>query len=329
MSKKVLITGGSGYFGEVLVKKLLERGNECRILDINAPDKSIFNDVNFINADIRDFDAVRDACKNIDFVFHNVAQVPLAKNKKLFDSVNITGSKNIIDACIKEGVEHLSHTSSSAIYGVPEIILFLNKHSWPMESYGFAKLKGELLCKNVENNILPISIIRPRTILGAGGWAFFKYFLSGSIKTVTYLYLMAVIISINLFMQKIYFCISAAEIGNSETYNIGASEFGTMNELLSFLIKSVNSESHVKSLNSNLVIPFMKIFSTLRLSPLGPYHAMMYGKSMYFDTQKAQRELNWPKYSNNMMVLESYKNYIWSRNEILQNNLVKSKTQAM
>ena len=60
MSKKVLITGGSGYFGEVLVKKLLERGNECRILDINAPDKSIFNDVNFINADIRDFDAVRD-----------------------------------------------------------------------------------------------------------------------------------------------------------------------------------------------------------------------------------------------------------------------------
>ena len=64
-----------------------------------------------------------------------------------------------------------------------------------------------------------------------------------------------------------------------------------MNELLSFLIKSVNSESHVKSLNSNLVIPFMKIFSTLRLSPLGPYHAMMYGKSMYFDKKPKKIKL--------------------------------------
>lgn len=332
MSKKVLITGGSGYFGEVLVKKLLERGNECRILDINAPDKSIFNDVNFINADIRDFDAVRDACKNIDFVFHNVAQVPLAKNKKLFDSVNITGSKNIIDACIKEGVEHLSYTSSSAIYGVPENNPVSEQtQPWPMESYGFAKLKGELLCKNVENNILPISIIRPRTILGAGRLGIFQILFEWIYQN----YNVPVFDGGNNQYQFIHAkdladaCISAAEIGNSETYNIGASEFGTMNELLSFLIKSVNSESHVKSLNSNLVIPFMKIFSTLRLSPLGPYHAMMYGKSMYFDTQKAQRELNWkPKYSNNMMVLESYKNYIWSRNEILQNNLVKSKHKS-
>ena len=70
-----------------------------------------------------------------------------------------------------------------------------------------------------------------------------------------------------------------------------------------------------------MVIPFMKLASRLGISPLGAYHSMMYGKSMYFDITKAQKELKWePKYSNKEMIIESYNYYIRHRASILNNN---------
>ena len=115
---RALITGGSGYFGSLLVTKLLSKDWECIVLDINQYSGS--NKVKFIKSDIRDYDKVLKACKNIDIIFHNVAQVPLAKDKNLFDSVNILGTKNILEAASKSGVRKVIYTSSSAVYGIPE-----------------------------------------------------------------------------------------------------------------------------------------------------------------------------------------------------------------
>ena len=63
----------------------------------------------------------------------------------------------------------------------------------------------------------------------------------------------------------------------------------------------------------------MRATSALGLSPLGPYHAMMYGCSMYFDVTKARTELGWqPKFSNEEMFIESYEWYLAHREAILQ-----------
>ena len=63
----------------------------------------------------------------------------------------------------------------------------------------------------------------------------------------------------------------------------------------------------------------MKIASTLRLSPLGAYHSLMYSKSLYFDITKAKKELNWrPKYSHTDMFIEDYNWYVKNREKILQ-----------
>ncbi len=62
----------------------------------------------------------------------------------------------------------------------------------------------------------------------------------------------------------------------------------------------------------------MHLFSKLGISPLGPYHANMYGESIYFDISKSEKILNWtPKYSNNEMILQSYNWYVNNREEIL------------
>ena len=63
----------------------------------------------------------------------------------------------------------------------------------------------------------------------------------------------------------------------------------------------------------------MHLTSALGLSPLGPYHALMYGRSLYFDIRRAQSELGWsPKFSNEEMLAQSYDWYVAHRQEILK-----------
>jgi dTDP-D-glucose 4,6-dehydratase len=63
----------------------------------------------------------------------------------------------------------------------------------------------------------------------------------------------------------------------------------------------------------------MKLTSALGLSPLGPYHALMYGRSLYFDITKAQQELGWqPRWSNDEMFVQSYEWYLRNREAILR-----------
>ena len=71
---KSLVTGGAGYFGDLLIRKLLERGYSVRILDINLPADN-YPETEVVQADIRDPHAVLSACEGIDVVFHNAAQV--------------------------------------------------------------------------------------------------------------------------------------------------------------------------------------------------------------------------------------------------------------
>src|SRR5512138_2811549 len=92
-----LVTGGSGYFGSLLRDRLLARGQEVRVFDVSDADDRPAG-VEFVKADIRDGRAIESACAGCDVVYHCVAQVPLAKDKELFESVNVTGTENLLKA---------------------------------------------------------------------------------------------------------------------------------------------------------------------------------------------------------------------------------------
>ncbi|MGH2685989.1 MAG: NAD-dependent epimerase/dehydratase family protein, partial [Actinomycetota bacterium] len=115
----ILVTGGSGYFGSVLADLAVARGDKVRVLDLNRP-SSAAGDVEFVEGDVRDRGVVREACDGVDVVLHNVAQVPLARDKDLFWSVNVAGTANVVVAARDAGVAKVVHTSTSAIYGIPE-----------------------------------------------------------------------------------------------------------------------------------------------------------------------------------------------------------------
>lgn len=322
-SRKALVTGGSGYFGSLLIDKLIDKGYECINFDISEPD-FMDNRVKYIKGDIRDYDAVIKCCEGVDIVHHNVAQVPLAKNNHLFRTVNYDGVKNILNASLEKNIKKVVYTSSSAIFGVPKtnpVTEFTDPN--PGEEYGQAKYDGELLCKDFENRGLDISIVRPRTIIGHGRLGIFQILFEWIYQGNN----IPVFNNGNNEYQFIHAddlaeaCILVGEKAGSSVYNCGASDFGTMREVLEALCAYADTGSKVRSLPMKPAVIAMNLFSKLGMSPLGAYHALMYGKSMYFDISKSKSELGWsPKNSNIDMFIESYNWYIKNRDKVLSSD---------
>ena len=320
MKRKALITGGAGYFGSLLLRKLIEKDYECVIFDLNDAEDRPEN-VEFIQGDIRDYDAVLAACQGVTVVHHNVAQVPLAKDKNAFHTVNYNGTENLLRAALEAGVSKVVHTSSSAIFGIPDKNPVTEETPpRPGEAYGQAKYEGEQLCKSYVEKGLDVSIIRPRTIMGHGRLGIFQilfeWIYEGS--------------NVPVFGkdENIYqfvhaddlaeACILAGEKAGSETFNCGAESFGSMREVLEALCKHANTGSKVSSVPMAPAVIGMKLTSALGLSPLGAYHSLMYGNSMYFDISKAKKVLSWaPKYSNEEMFIDSYNWYVEHREAVL------------
>jgi nucleoside-diphosphate-sugar epimerase len=311
-----LVTGGSGYFGSLLAVQLLERGHSVRVLDLqDATDRPAT--VEFVQGDIRDPKAVRAAVSDVDVVFHNVAQVPLAKDPRLFNDVNVTGTQILLDACADAGTRKVVHTSSSAVFGVPASNpVDEETPPSPAESYGWAKYEAELLCHRASENGLDVSIIRPRTILGHGRLGIFSivfdWVADGADVFVlgrgdnTYQFVHA--------FDLADACIRAGGRAGPRTYNIGAAEFGTMREALEGLISHAGTRSRVRSLPAGPTTLAMRATAAAKLTPFAPYHWIMYGKSLWFDIRRAQLELGWqPEYSTNQMFAESYDWFLANR----------------
>lgn len=313
-----LVTGGSGYFGSRLVERLGARGYRCRVFDISDPGDRAAG-VEFARGDVRDLDAVRRASAGAAVVFHNVAQVPVAKDRALFQSVNVQGTEHVLRAARDAGVRKVVHTSSSAVYGAPGRLPVTERSPLaPAEAYGRAKAEAERLCGRYAEEGLDVSIVRPRTILGHGRLGIFsllfQWVSDGANVPVLgrgdnpYQFVHA--------DDLAEACALAAERTGSSSYNVGTDRFGTMRELLEGLVRHAGTRSQVRSVPVAPAVAAMRLTSALGLSPLGPYHALMYGRAMYFDSAKAAAELGWrPRFSNDEMIADSYDWYLAHRGE--------------
>lgn len=316
--RTALVTGGSGYFGTILVDRVVAAGGRARVLDVNPPEAR--EGVEVVVGDVRDRDVVEAACQGVDVVLHNVAQVPLARDRELFWSVNVLGTANVLVAARACGVDKVVHTSTSAIYGIPESNpVDETTPASPLEAYGRAKLEAEALCRDAAAGGLDVTIVRPRTILGHGRLGImailFELVAEG-----------APVFVLNGGHNRYQFvhaddlasaCLLAAQRPGATSYNIGARDFGTMRETLQHLVDHAGTGSRVRSLPSAPARVGMQAASATGLAPFAPYHWLLYGESLWFDTSKATSELAWePAHSNASMVIESYEWWLAHRDQL-------------
>lgn len=303
-----LVTGGSGFLGNLIVKRLVEKGERVKVLDIwESPDKPA--EAEFINADIRDREAVRQAMQGVEVVHHNVALVPLTKSGDKFWEVNVVGSEIAAEEAARAGVKSFIHMSSSALYGLPECPITEKTPLQPVEIYGRGKLEGELRVRKIcEANGVDLVVIRPRTILGEGRLGIFQI-LFDWIKDSANIY---VIGDGNIPFQFVHahdlmdlYMLALAK-NQPGVYNVGTPMFRTLREDLEDLIRYAGSKSRVKGLPIGATIGTLQFLDKLGLSPLAPWHYLTYHKAFYFDTTPLT-DLGWkPRYSNIDMFKESY-----------------------
>ncbi len=315
-----LVTGGSGYLGSVLVRRLLGRGYRVRVLDLRDADDRPAG-VEFVRGDIRAGAEVARACEGADVVHHGVAQVPLAKDSRLFRSVNVDGTRTLLACARRAGVRKTVLVSSSAVYGAPERNPVTEATpARPGEAYGAAKLEGERVAADFVQRGMDVTIVRPRTILGHGRLGLFQVLFEWT-RRGRPLWVLGRGDNRYQFVHADDLadaCILAGERAGPASYNIGAERFGTMREALETLARHAGTGSRVRSLPVGIAVRLMALSGRLGLSPLGPYHALMYGREMYFDVTAAREDLGWRSTaSNEEMLCESYDWYLAHHEEVL------------
>ncbi|MBW2977063.1 SDR family NAD(P)-dependent oxidoreductase [Candidatus Woesearchaeota archaeon] len=185
--KKYLVTGGTGFIGSALVKRLVKEGCRVRVLDndirgASARLKEFAGKVELIKADIRDAKEVQKACNGMDSIIH-LAYINgteyFYKMPELVLEVAVKGMMNVIDACIKENVKELILASSSEVYQSPPEVptdetapLVVPDIMNPRYSYGGGKIISELLTVNYgRKHFDRVVVFRPHNVYGPDmGW---------------------------------------------------------------------------------------------------------------------------------------------------------------
>ena len=316
--ERTLVTGGNGYFGQLLVDHLVGAGDRVVVFDVDV-DGAARPGVDVVQGDIRDAAAVRAAVAGADRVFHNVAQVPLAKDPALLRSVNVDGTQILLDACRDARVAKVVHTSSSAVFGVPAANPVLpTTVPRPAEAYGHAKLAAEWACLRAAADGLDVTIVRPRTILGHGRLGIFgilfDWIADGADPIVLgdgtnrYQFVHA--------DDLADVCRRAGDEDGPAVYNAGTDRFGTMREALEHLCAHAGTGAEVRRLPAGVTSAAMRASAALGLTPFAPYHWLMYSRSMWFDIDHVVDGLGWrPRWSNDEMFVQSYDWYLAHRAE--------------
>src|SRR5438552_3720008 len=150
---RVLVTGGAGFIGSNLVRALLERGDEVRVLD-NFSTGSRGNltglAVEIVEGELRSYERVHNAVRGTEVVYHlgALGSVPRSVQDPLTsNAVNVEGTLNVLLAARDEGVRRVVFSSSSSVYGSTGTLPRTEEMAPdPISPYGVAKLAAERYC---------------------------------------------------------------------------------------------------------------------------------------------------------------------------------------
>jgi nucleoside-diphosphate-sugar epimerase len=317
----VLVTGGSGFLGSLLVRRLLDAGH--RVTSVDLLDGVVEDPaLESVVGDIRDRPTMVALMRRLrpEVVFHCAARLAHGRiSEHEIRSCNAEGTATVADAMIAAGVERIVYTSSNCLWGhgfdhpVGE-----DEPPAPIEPYGESKWAGEQALSARMPAIRP-TIIRCPTIIDEGRLgllAILFEFIAENRRVWTvggggnrYQFVYAA--------DLIDAMLAAWRAPKGGLYGIGADGVGTLRETFAEVIAGGDSRSKIAALPKTPTLLAMRLAHLLHLSPLGPYHYRMIASDFVFDTRRIKVDLGWrPTLTNGEMLLRAYRYYHANRAEI-------------
>ncbi|SRR5712691_2566183 len=314
------ISGGAGFLGLHLARRLLADGHQVRTLDVvPLDDAELERSVEERRGDVRDRDRVRELVSRADVVIHAAAALPIQASRDSIRSVNVGGTENVLQAARDAGVRRVVFISSTAVYGVPE------KH--PIEEddplvgvgwYGESKIDAEALCRVAA---VATTILRPKTFIGAERLGVFEI-LFDWIREGRRIPILGKgdnryqLLAVEDLVDAIVRAASSPGAAG-ETFNVGATDFGTVRADLEALIDHAGSSSRLRPVPAKPAEIVLRGLELLRLSPLAEWHYKTAHKDSFVDVAKAQQLLGWqPRLSNREALIETYDWYLANRERV-------------
>lgn len=169
---RALVTGGGGFLGGAIARRLRERGDDVRVFARGFYPELEATGIDCVQGDIADYAAVSSACDDREVVFHVAAKVGLWGAFEDFHAVNVGGTKNVLRACQEQGVRKLVHTSSPSVVfdggdisGVDESAPYPERYD---SHYSRTKAQAEEMVLAADHDRLSTVALRPHLIWGPG-----------------------------------------------------------------------------------------------------------------------------------------------------------------
>ena len=179
--EKKFVTGGWGFIGSHLVEKILKQNYKVKVLVeyemnnrwgwVDTFNKDYKNKLEVVIGDIRDFNLVLNATKDVDTIYHLAALISIPYSYKASESyieTNVKGTLNLLNASILNKIRLFVHTSTSEVYGSAQYVPIDEKHPINAQSpYAASKASADQLAMSFYKSFgLPVTIIRPFNTFG-------------------------------------------------------------------------------------------------------------------------------------------------------------------
>jgi nucleoside-diphosphate-sugar epimerase len=311
------ISGGAGFLGLHLSRRLVADGHAVRTLD-PAPldDQDLERSVEELRGDVRAERDVRRLVDGADVLVHAAAALPIQASRESIRSVNVGGTATLLAGAAEAGVRRVLLVSSTAVYGVPKVHPIAEDAplvgvGW----YGESKIEAEEVTRDFGRRGLAFTIVRPKTFIGPERLGVFEI-LFDWIRDGRRIYMLGrgdnryQLLAVEDLVEAI---VLAAERPGAagETVNVGAGEFGTVRSDLQALIDHAGSSSRLTPVPARPAEIALRTLELLRVSPLAEWHYKTAHRDSFVDVSRAERLLGWrPRLSNAEALCQTYDWYL-------------------
>lgn len=314
---RVLVTGGAGFLGINLIRKLLAEGYEVSSLDLAPFDYADCKDrIRIHTGDIRNRDDVDRAMDGCQLVVHCAAALPLYTPEEI-RSTDLDGSRIVMESALAHHVDRAVHISSTAVYGIPDHHPLVEDD--PMVGvgpYGVAKVEAEAVCAGFREQGLCVPILRPKSFIGPERLGVFALFYDWAkdghgfpmIGSGNNRYQL---LDVADLCDAILLCLEGPRETVNDVFNVGAREFTTMKEDYQAVLDRAGHGKKISGFPATPVIWTLRLLEALKLSPLYKWVYETAATDSFVSIEKAERVLGFdPKFSNKQALVRNYEWYL-------------------
>lgn len=318
---RCLVTGGSGFLGINLIRRLLADGVAVRSLDIAPFDYPEQRRIDARLGDIRDPAAVARAMDGVDTVVHCAAALPLAPAAEIL-STDIDGTRLLLAEAERRAVARFVFISSTAVYGIPDHHPIREGDALHgVGPYGEAKIQAERLCDAHRAQGRCVPVLRPKSFVGPERLGAFELLYDWAYTGHGFPVLGSgdnpyQLLDVADLCEVIWLSLTLPPAQVNDVFNVGAAVFGSMRQNFQAVLDRAGHGRRVVSLPARPAVLALRVLAALKLSPLYPWIYQTADRESAVSIERLRERLAFtPRYSNREALVRNYEWYVAHRAE--------------